>query len=385
MRKKVMIITETCMDGVGKHVSDLVRHLNKEKYEIMVLHGTKRVDYYFEDMKKDMMDFVEFVEIPSFTRSILPSKELRSLLEVNRYMRNFKPEIVHCHSSKAGVIGRFLALQKGYINSIFYTPHAYAIQNMDLSSSRHWLFLDIERSLGKSRKVMTINVSNGENFFAKHHGILGRSCVIYNAVDDIEEPNESRLRNIKVELGIAYDEVIVTCIARLYYQKNPSLFLDIAENAKKLLHANIRFLWIGEGEMFEKMKQEARRRDLDDTILFLGHRKDVGALLSISDVYLSTAIYEGLPYTLIEACRAGVPIVASDIVGNNEVVSAGVNGLLYKLNEDRTIDCAVNQLKCIIEDQAYKVTMGRRSREIYENRFTIKSMIEAIEQLYDTE
>lgn len=360
------------MDGVGKHVSDLVRYLDKTKYKIVVVHGTDRVDYYFREMMKDMKAEVTFCPIPSMKRNIHPGHDLVAYMKINRLIRSYKPKVIHCHSSKAGVLGRIASLDKSYVKKVIYTPHAYAIQNLDLNSYRHLLFLRIERWLGHRHKMITANVSYGEQKFALEQGIVSDSKVIYNAISDKPMIDDEKRFKLRESLGIGIDDIFVICVARLYHQKSPNTFVEIAN---KVLESsqNVHFIWVGEGEMLAAM----RKKNNAQNIAFIGHRRDVHELLCSADIFLSTALYEGLPYTLIEACRAGLPIYATNITGNNEVVVDQVNGMLFE-------GLDTSGLQILIESEEERITEGSRAREIYENRFGIEHMIKEIESLYSS-
>lgn len=375
--KKVMIIAETCKDGVGKHVADLVTHLNKNEFKIIVLHGTRRIDYYFEIMMSRMQNNVIFEAIPTFNRSIHPLDDLKAYVRINYFIDKYKPEIVHCHSSKAGVLGRIAVIGKSSVKKMLYTPHAYAVQNRELGHIKQLLYMTIEKLLSKKLKCLTLNVSNGEHLFALTNGIVNKnnSVVVYNAIDDIGMMPPDTREIVRKELGIALDETVVTCVARLYYQKNPDLFIAIASSIIKK-NSNVTFLWVGEGNM---LKNALEQTEHTPKIRFIGHRTDIPRILEASDIYLSTSRYEGMPYTLIEACRAALPIVATDIEGNNEVVSNDVNGQLFGIDAPHV---GIKILSKLINSNELRKSKGRQSRVIYDDNFHIDKMVLNIESLY---
>lgn len=384
MKKTIMLIAETCQDGVGRHVSDLVMNLDKKKYNIIVVHGTGRVDQNFRTMQNRMSENVKFLAVPSMVRNIHPIQDMKAFLHVNKLICHYRPTIVHCHSSKAGVIGRLIGSSKSYVKKIIYTPHAYAIQNMQLSSVKHSVYLLIERWLGHKKKVLTINVSNGERQFALDHKLCKEnSAVIYNAVEDMPDISVDGITGIRGELKVPENHKLVICAARLYHQKNPQLFCDIAERAAKQ-HSDVHFIWVGEGEMLEAMRSRVSKMEgLSDRIQFVGYRQDVHPLMCASDIFLSTSRYEGLPYTLIEACRASLPMIAADIVGNSEVVTDGINGHLFNLDEGA--DAAKELLDELLEDEVLRDKMAQEARNVYEEHFQIQAMVELTEAIYERE
>lgn len=375
--KKVMIVSETVMDGVGKHIVDVIAHVDKSKYQLMVCHSHERRDYRFNQAMAKYKGCVTFVEIKHLVREISPKQDILAYKELKRQIEAFKPDIVHCHSSKAGVVGRLAAKGSG-IKRIYYTPHAYAAQNDRISPKKKWFYIQIEKILGQFFTSLTLNVSEGERDFAVSHGITSRdkSKVIYNCVEDIEVDSHS-LEYVRQHLEI-HEPFVVGNVARLSVQKNPELFIEIAKQILKI-RDDVCFIWIGQGEKCDEVTTQIQAQGLSDKIRFLGHREMIEAYYEVMTLYLSTALYEGLPYTLVEACRAGIPIVASDVIGNNEVVKAGVNGDLFSLAHPTE---AVESILSIIDDDTKRYAMGKKSRETFKNTFSIDKMIEAYHELY---
>ncbi len=124
------------------------------------------------------------------------------------------------------------------------------------------------------------------------------------------------------------EQILIGVTARVVEQKDPVTFMKIA---KRIVEQESRaeFIYIGNGEMEQEIKAWIKNEHLEKKIHMLGFRNDASVLVSMFDIYLSSALYEGLPYSVIEAMRARVPIIATDVVGNNELVIDGVNGMLF--------------------------------------------------------
>ena len=383
MKTKIVIISETIMDGVGKHIVDVISRLDYEKIELHVIHSRDRLDYRFFKIKEDKAEVVHFYEVSELTREIHPKKDLGAYLKVYALLKKIRPDIVHCHSSKAGVVGR-LAARVLNIPKIYYTPHAYAIQNNMISKFKYMLFVWIEQVLAKFATTLTLNVSEGERQFALSHGIGDEVSlkVLYNCVESIWEQDKlSKLevfKALKLKYNIPEKHVLVGTVARLYTQKNPSEFFEIAFNICNHMEC-VTFLWIGEGEFLEEMRQKVKAAKLEDRILFLGHQTDIEVFYLLFDVYLTTALYEGLPYTLIEAMSSKTPIVASNVTGNNELVIPEETGYLYQLGD---IEEATQKLQYIIEDSNLREQMGEAAYQLYKAHFTIDEMMKAYTALY---
>lgn len=375
MKIKVLLIAETVMDGVGKHVDDIIEYIDKDKFDIVVAHGVDRMDYRFlstvEKWKKD----IQFVPVPYFKREISLKNDFKAFKEVNQLIKTIRPDVVHCHSSKAGVVGR-VAAKLHRVKRIYYTPHAYSMQNPGNQTSKYLLYLSIERFLARFATTNTLNVSRGEKQFAIKHKLhkADHFKVIYNALS-VKETEEHP--QMKFDF-IPKNAFVVGCIARMFGQKNPEEFLKIAReicNRRK----DVFFIWVGDGDFLEQTKMQAKEMKLDRSLYFAGHQTNVYAFLERFDVFLSTSFYEGMPYTLIEAMQSQCPILASNVIGNNEAVDQGYNGYLYELGD---IQDACNKLEIMLDNPTIIEKMKVASRARYISTFTINEMITRIEAMY---
>lgn len=380
MKTKIVIISETIMDGVGKHIVDVVSHIDLNQVELTVIHSSQRLDYRFYEMKVKLDGKVNFVAVPSLIREIHPVLDLKSFWVIFNQLKRIGPDIVHCHSSKAGVVGR-IAAKLLRVKQIFYTPHAYAAQNQTLSKKKMNLYLKVERFLANWATTLTLNVSEGERQFALDHNIGTSESlkVLYNSIEKIDDSNR------EFKCGFCYEEfkatasnIVIGTVARLYTQKNPFEFLSIAEKICRKFD-NVIFVWIGEGEFYEDVVKWVKSRGLADRIHFPGHKRDVENYHIWFDIYLSSSLYEGLPYTLIESLSAHTAVVASNVIGNNELVMHEQNGYIYELGD---IESAARYIEYLCQDKALRDKMASAGYEIFENKFTLDSMLAAYESLY---
>ena len=378
MRIKVLLIAETVMDGVGKHVDDIIDFIDKERFELVVAHGSERMDHRFKAMQMKWASKIRFVEIPTLAREINYKRDYKAYRAIRKLIRDVKPDVVHCHSSKAGVVGR-LAAKISRVKRVYYTPHAYAMQNPGNQTSKYLLYLNIERFLSKFATTYTINVSRGERQFAIEHKI-GRPDqfkVIYNALGPKKNNHPS-----KVTFEYLPEKTfVVGCIARLFEQKNPTEFLEIAKEISKR-REDVHFIWVGSGELLEESKVWCKEQGIENRVHFVGHQVNIWAYLEKFDVFLSTALYEGLPYTLLESMQAECPVLATNVIGNNEAVEHGYNGYLYPQGD---IVDACTKLEIMLDNPTIIEKMKVASQVRFNNNFTIGEMIRKIEMLYGGE
>ncbi|MDR0920958.1 MAG: glycosyltransferase family 4 protein [Lactobacillales bacterium] len=375
MKQKVLLIAESLGGGLRKHVVQLIEGLDDEKFDVFLIHGTLSVDNVFQEKKKDLEKKAVLIECPHLVREINPSEDISAYNFISQWIKTNKPDVVHLHSSKAGVIGRMAAKRRG-VKKVFYTPHAYSFQAKEFSKKKKALFIFIERFLSRYATTKTFNVSEGEKEAALQVNIdkPDKFQVIYNGLPEIELPTKKEARDI---LGLSQEAFIIGNNARLSEQKDPLTFVKIAkevvkENSKAL------FVWVGDGPLQDEVEKYIDENNLQKNVKLLGFREDSELIVSAYDIFLLTSLYEGLPYAPIEALRAGVPVVATDVTGNREVVKNTVNGLLYKQND---IDQAASSIVCLQNDLMNIIDQYNLSMD-YVDRFSIKKMMKQIKLEY---
>lgn len=378
MKKKIVLISEALGGGVRRHIIDLLENLDKNKFEIYFMYNLDRADSIIsEKIINNEINDVKLIEIKNFNREI-GIKDIKAYISIYKELKKIKPDIVHCHSSKAGVLGRLAAKILG-VKSIYYTPHAYYFQNPNSSKVSKKIYLYIESILSKFFTTKTINVSYGERDIALKYNLdkLDKFCVIYNGIKEIDEISLDKKKLLVNEFNIKDDDIVVGVIARLNHQKDPHSFIDIA---KEITSKNnkVKFIYVGDGELYEEINLRVNNENIKNIIL-TGFRSDTDDILSIFDIFLTTALYEGMPYALIEACRAKLPIVATDIEGNREVVRDGYNGYLY--NTDCIQSIAKLVMNIVESDEKY-INFSKKSLQQYEEKFKLYSMIQNYENLY---
>lgn len=373
-KRKILIIAETVMDGVGKHVVDLIDHLDKDRFECHVIHGTKRLDYRFQKVMDTWQGEVFFYPVDILVRNINLKNDILAYRHIRKLVKMIEPDVVHCHSSKAGVLGR-LAAKLGRVKTILYTPHAYAMQAMPTLKAKKLLYWGIELFFARIATTYTINVSCGERDYALAHKLAHSSkhVVIYNALTSDKEPQG------KKPFDPPSGKAVIGCVSRMFVQKDPFFFLEVAR-ACVLRREDVHFVWVGDGELMQECRQFVADKGIGDHVSLVGYREDIDAWLSVFDVFLSTAAYEGLPYTLVEALRAGLPIVATNVVGNNEVVIHGENGFLFARGD--VSDC-IGYLDRLIDDEEEAKAISLANQKRFSAFFHIDGMIETIEKLYE--
>lgn len=173
--------------------------------------------------------------------------------------------------------------------------------------------------------------------------------------------------------------IVIGSTVRLAQQKDPMTFVQIAKTVVEhnpLAH----FVCVGDGDLHDDVDRFVADNGLAGNVHLLGYRDDAERIVTAFDVYLLTSLYEGLPYSLVEALRAGAPIVATNVTGSNEVVQPGVNGYLFDVGD---VDDGARQVERIIAERSHD---GRFSpdaiRATYLDRFTSQNMLDSVQESY---
>lgn len=371
-KKKIVMIVEAMLGGIRQHVCDIVENLDKEIYEVYLIYSDYRADETFEKDINRLRKQAKLIKCNAMKRSI-GRDDYTAYKILTKILGKIQPDIVHCHSSKAGIVGR-MAARKNKVPLIIYTPNAYAFQSPQISTLKKLPYIFVERFLSRYATSVTINVSKGEMDLAQKYKLdkPEKFILIYNGIRQIELKDK---RQIREELGLDENKYYVGVTARCEHQKDPYTFLKIAEKVV-LSNEDIEFVYIGDGAMQEGMCEWITEHELNSKIHMLGFRMDAAFIVGALDIYLSTALYEGLPYSMIEAMRAGVPIIATDTVGNNELVFEGINGRMFPI---RDVDKAC---KLILEQYKKNVIKAQDVKSTFEKRFSTENMMEHLNTVY---
>jgi glycosyltransferase involved in cell wall biosynthesis len=269
-----------------------------------------------------------------------------------------KEDVLHLHSSKAGILGRLLVFSKRINNSVYYTPNGASFIRKDISTAKRWIYRFAEYSASKLGGIL-IAVSKSESeTFAK----IGVSSTHYiNNGTDVSSINIKEKKEKKIK---------VVTSGRVTPQKDPELFQQIANHFVSL-NTDVQFIWIGDGEKTNVLQSS--------NIKVTGwvEKSEIQDILENCDIYLSTAKWEGLPFAVLEAMNCCLPLVLRNCIGNVDLVEENENGYLWN-----SVDEAVNFLEALIETKHLRKRMGQKSRSKLKNEFNTVDMILHYEDVY---
>lgn len=289
-------------------------------------------------------------------------------------------DIVHTHSSKAGFLGRIAARMAG-CPVVVHTVHGWPFNNSQSWPVKQGFIMAERATAAISDCIVTVCETVRDEAISLGIGSPGTLRAIYSGMDfspfDAIDRYEARER-IRSEFRVPPGGALVGMVARLFPQKAPLLFLDVAASLLVDL-PDTRFIFVGDGPMRQEFEAGIIGRGLKGRVIAAGWRSDIAEILTALDVFLLTSLWEGLGRAITEAAYCGVPIVASKVNGVPEVVRDGETGFLFDSGDT---DAAAALVRKILTDFDLAVGLSRASTEKIRHQFSIDRMVREIEELY---
>jgi glycosyltransferase involved in cell wall biosynthesis len=306
---------------------------------------------------------------PGLRSAPQPVTDIRVLHSLTETVSAVDPDVVHCHSTKAGALGR-LAAFRASIPAVF-TVHGWGFYNASPPLS-HAIVLGERVLAGRTAGVVCVSDNDYEHGVEREIVDSSSARVIRNGVPAVETPDRTHLA---AELSHPTTPIIGT-LGRLAHQKNPLATLRVVR-ALDDRGVQTTGVLIGSGPLLEPCRGFSTRHDLD--IHLLGYRADAHELLAGLDVFVLPSHFEGLPLTVLEAMHRAVPVVAYDVGGVAEAVVDGETGFVVPPGDEEAL---VDQVRRLVEDPDRRATMGTNARERARREFTADRMCDEYETVY---
>jgi glycosyltransferase involved in cell wall biosynthesis len=323
----------------------------------------------------------DVVVVPSVRRAIRPLSDARSWGDLAELFRKIRPDIVHTHSSKAGIVGRFAA-RSAKVPIIVHTIHG-----MSFNRTQSWMtqafYRLLERWAGRSTDCI-ITVADAMTEQSVEAGIAPRDKfrTVYSGMNtDWFQPDHYDRAAIRKSWGFSDEHVVVGTIARLFINKGYEKLIP-AMAAAAARRPELRFVWVGDGAQRADYEEELRFRGLRDKTHLTGlvPPNDVAKMAAGMDMLVHASQWEGLPRAAVQALLMRVPVISFDIDGAPEVVIPEKTGMLVRLNDVDALADAIVQLG---GDEAARKTCGQAGRELCLQRFDWRGMVTNIEEIYE--
>ena len=337
MNKKIRLMhVVQCAGGVDRYLRMLTSRMDRERFEqILVCSDDFRREEY-----EDFVD--EIVQVHEMQNALSPSKDGAAVKRVRQLIRQWKPDVVYCHSSKGGGIGRLAALGLGV--KVMYNPHGWAF-SMKGSKVKSWIYLMIERTLAHATDQFVM-ISNYEKMLAvqRHVGKADRMKVIFNGVDTENIRKTAALSMIsRRDVGIPEDAYVIGMVGRISPQKAPDVFVRMAaEVVKKIPKAW--FVIVGDGEQREEILALAEQLGIADRLTITGWTENPIDYMKLFDQAVLLSRWEGFGLVLEEYMTLEKPIVATAVDAIPDLITDYENGLLVEPDSPEKAEAAICEI-----------------------------------------
>ncbi|MBS1745946.1 MAG: glycosyltransferase [Bacteroidetes bacterium] len=367
-KKKIKVLEAIRQGKVGggeSHILDLVKHINKDRFQPVVLSFTDG----------QMMTELKNIGIDNF---IIPSEkafDFSKWQKVKALMEQEQIDLVHIHGTRA--TSNIYWAAKNLNLPVIYTIHGWSFHNDQSPLVKKGRVMFEKWITTKTNCNISVSVSNQKTGKAKMPNF--KSVVIHNGIDLKKfDPNSNERKNLRAELNIAHDAIVVCFIGRMTQQKDP---LGLISAFKQLVETNPKaiLLMVGDGELKEEAIQLANEYGIERSIVFENFRSDIPDILYSADIYCLPSLWEGFPIGLLEAMAMGKPVVATKVDGSVEIIENGKNGILVAPQKKQELIEAINNL---IRDKDSRKKLGTAARQTIINEFDVCTMTKKIEDVY---
>ncbi|MEW5806011.1 MAG: glycosyltransferase family 4 protein [Acidobacteriota bacterium] len=368
------IITKLELGGAQQNTLYTVSHLDKRRFDPVLICGTGGI--LDEEARK--LEGVRVYFLPSLVRSVNPIKDPKVLLEIQAILKREAPDIVHTHSSKAGILGRWGAFLAD-VPVIIHSIHGFGFHNEQSFLKRN-LFIVLERMTSKiTTKFIAVSSDNIKT--GKLLGILsdGQTVLIRSGIKlaDFCHSNSDDGMRLRQRSGIPSEAPLVGMASCFKPQKSPVDFVNIAAQLIKQVK-DAYFLMAGDGELRFEIEEEIKKNSLEGRILLLGWNRDMPSFMRAIDVLVLTSLWEGLPRVIPEAFASGKPVVATAVDGAKDVIQDGKNGFLLAPHD---INGFASRIAMLLKNKDLSRRFAKEGKKMLDD-FDIDMMVRKQEDLY---
>ncbi|MBI5574557.1 MAG: glycosyltransferase family 4 protein [Elusimicrobia bacterium] len=373
--KVAHIITLLELGGAQENTLYTCEHLDKNKFDVMLICGKGGI---LDDKTKNIKTYF----VKELIREICPLYDLIAFIKIYKILKYEKPDIIHTHSSKAGILGRWSVWFLRTMNSelrtikIIHTFHGFGFNDEQNYFVRK-IYILAERLTAKiTDKLIAVSCENISCGLKNKIGDELQYTMIRSGIKLQDYQIEIEIEKKKKEFGIK-NEHIVGMIACFKKQKAPLDFVKVAGlvcNEKP----DIKFMLVGDGVLRKRIEAEIKKLNLEKNVILTGWRKDTNEIMKIFDVFVLTSLWEGLPRVIVESMAAGIPVVATYIDGTREIVQEGLTGFVVQPHE--TEKMAERILRLLNDADLRKKFSEEAKKRVQE--FDIDLMVSQQEKLY---
>jgi glycosyltransferase involved in cell wall biosynthesis len=389
MPKVLRILNRLIVGGPVLNAVYLTRYLAPD-FETLLVVGEKEAHEKSADFLAQDLG-IQYKSVPQMGRSINPANDFFSYQKIKKLIKDFKPDVVHTHAAKPGILGRLAAAELG-VPAIVHTYHGHVFHSY-FNSVKTSFFINTERFVARKTHAIVAISNQQKKELATDFKIAPeekfRVIQLGLDLDKFQTGEEEKRKRFRTEFSVAEDEIAIGIIGRLVPIKNHYLFLKALKHVLDNTSKKIKAFIIGDGETRSDLENVANEVAIPFTtqndgthphpLVFTSWRSDVDVINAGLDIICLTSFNEGTPVSLIEAQAANKPIVATKVGGISDIVLEGQTGLLADVTDTETF-CA--HLLNLVQNDELRKKLGENSRKHVVQRFSYQRLMKDMGALY---
>ena len=362
MIKVCYLIGQLGKGGAEKQLYELIKGINRKEFDPLVI-SLSQGGHWGKEIRKLNIQLTELQRRKSF--------EFARLFKLIKILKAEKPDIVHSYMFSANSYGRIAAII-GRVPLIIASERNVA----EVGKDKGKFDIYIDKLLAAFSQGIICNSDKASSSLVEKYSFNRKKVfTVHNGIDIndfLKQRNYSSSKKSKRK--------VIGTVGSLCPQKNHRLFLDMAKIVlERSENKQIKFLIIGRGPLRNELERYSKGLSIEANVVFTGEREDILELLQSMDVFVMTSLYEGLPNAIIEAMAAGVPVVATDVGGNSELVINRETGFLCRSNDAKAL---VEKVIGLISNENAAQQLGKKGREKIVKEFTVEKMVNQTENIY---
>ena len=390
MKIKVLrILNRFNIGGPVYNATYLTKYLNSDLYETLLIGGEperheQSAGYILDDLH------VAFKQLKFMRRAVSPFYDLISLIQIIFIIYKFRPNIIHTHAAKAGLLGRLASLFYYKKVKLVHTYHGNVFEGY-FSNFKNRILIFIERFLAKkSTKIIAISKLQSQDLIYKYKICEKEKIEIVPLGFDLyrftENTNYKR-EKLRKEFNVKDKTILITIIGRIVPIKNHQLFIDVINYCKNKSTMSIKALIVGDGSETEKLIDYVIKSKLSFSykvlnkecdVLFTSWRSDIDSILAASDIVCLTSLNEGTPVSIIESMASETASISTNVGGVSDIIENNISGIVSSKDVN---DYGENLLK-MIEDDNLRLKLAKNGKIISLENYNYNKLVFNIESLY---
>lgn len=367
--KVVYIITKLELGGAQLCVLNCVRHLDRNSFFVTLISSKKGI--LAHDAR--LIPNTNFYFIPTLKRTINLVSDTITFFKLYQYLKKNRVDIVHTHSSKAGILGRWAAyLAK--VPIILHTIHGFSFHERQFCLKKSF-FIFLEKITAKiTSKLITVCQSDIKKGLKYKIGKKEQYILIRNGI------NKQEFLNLRQKKQDAQGRPVVAAISCLKPQKAPLDYIRACSIVREVF-PEAKFLLIGDGILRQKVLQLVKFFRLENNFFLMGWRRDIPSLIRDIDIFVLSSYWEGLPMSILEAFACAKPVVATAVDGVPEIVKDGENGFLVSPGDYQSL---AKKIILLLKDKNLIFNMGENNRRFIANahEFSLEFSVDKLQNFY---